>query len=217
MALPTLSRLTKSIYGSNSSNAVNHNIAGVSPTDLIRENKLVEIANRAIAERSRRGGSAIQLPGSYYSGQIIGSRIQDIITVVQQSGPSASEAYNGAGQGINSGNGQVQTGTTPTLDSYGLPTGGQTPIYGPVPQPEVITYPQVGAPSVGTSFSRGQRTNSADINVLIGAINSAGQVCTCNCNYCTCNCNYCTCNCNYACTCNCNYSDETLKANVEYL
>jgi hypothetical protein len=182
----------------------------------MRENKLVEIANRAIAERSRRGGSAIQLPGGYFSGQILGSRVQDIITVVQQAGQSASEAYNGAGQGINSSNGQVQTGSTPNYDSYGNYTG-ETPTYGPVQQPEVITYPQVGAPSVSTSFSRGQRTSAVDINTLIGAINSAGQVCTCNCNYCTCNCNYCTCNCNYACTCNCNYSDETLKANVEYM
>jgi hypothetical protein len=217
MALPTLSGLTKSIYGTNASNAVNHGMAEVLPTDLMRETKLVDIANKAIAERTRRGGSAIQLPASYYSGQILGARVQDIITVVQQSGPAASQAYNGAGQGVSSSNGQQVVGYTPELDSYGNPTGNQVPVYGGTTAPEVITYPQVGAPSVGTSFSRGQRTSAADINTLIQAINSAGQVCTCNCNYCTCNCNYCTCNCNYSCTCNCNYSDETLKANVEYL
>lgn len=216
MALPTLSGLTKSIYGTNASNAVNHGMAGVLPTDLMRENKLVDIANKAIAERTRRGGTAIQLPASYYSGQILGSRVQDIITVVQQAGPAASQAYNGTGQNVNSSNGVVQTGTTPTYDNYGN-VNGSTPTYAAVPTPETITYPQSPAPVVGTSFSRGQQTSAADINVLIGAINSAGQVCTCNCNYCTCNCNYCTCNCNYACTCNCNYSDETLKANVEYM
>jgi len=215
---PTLSGLTKSIYGSNSSNAVSHNIAGVSSTDLFRENKLVEMANRAITERSRRGGSAIQLPGGYFSGQIVASRIQDIITVFQISGQAASEAYNGAGQGINSSNGQTQTGSTPELDSYGNPTGNQIPTYGPVPQPEVITYPQEGAPTVSTSFSKGQRTSAADINLLIGSINNAGAACTCNCNYCTCNCNYCTCNCNYSCTCNCNYgSDIRLKENIKFI
>ena len=215
MALPTLSGLTKSIYGTNASNAANYGMAGVLPTDLMRENKLVDIATKAIAERTRRGGTSIQLPASYYSGQILGARVQDIITVVQQAGPAASQAYNGTGQNVSSSNGTVQTGSTTTYDSYGNPT--VTPTYGAVPVPEVITYPQSPAPSVGTSFSKGQQISSADINVLIGAINSAGQVCTCNCNYCTCNCNYCTCNCNYSCTCNCNYSDETLKANVEYM
>lgn len=189
MTLPTLSGLTKSIYGTNASNAVNHGMAGVLPTDLIRETKLVDIANKAIAERTRRGGSSVQLPGGYFSGQIIASRVQDIITTVQQAGPADSQAYN--------------------TDYSGGNNGGNAPA--------ITTYSQVAAPVVGTSFSRGQQINSADINVLIGAINSAGQVCTCNCNYCTCNCNYCTCNCNYSCTCNCNYSDETLKANVEYL
>jgi hypothetical protein len=218
MALPTLSGLTKSIYGTNASNAVNHGMAGVLSTDLMRESKLVDIANKAIAERTRRGGSAIQLPASYFSGQILGSRVQDIISTVAVAGQASSQAYNGTGQNVSSGNGQVVTGYTPELDSYGNPTGGQTPVYGPTPTPETITYPQSPAPSVGTSFSRGQQTSAADINVLIGAINSAGQVCTCNCNYCTCNCNYCTCNCNYSCTCNCNYgSDIRLKENIKFI
>ena len=66
-----------------------------------------------------------------------------------------------------------------------------------------------------SSFSTGNRIYAADINNLINAINSAGAVCMCNCNYCTCNCNYCTCNCNYSCTCNCNYSDSRLKENIK--
>jgi hypothetical protein len=184
----------------------------------MRENKLTDIANKAIAERTRRGGSAIQLPASYFSGQILAARVQDIITTVQQAGPAASQAYNGAGQGTNSGNGQAIVGYTPELDPYGQPTGGQTPVYGPTPAPETITYPQSPAPVVGTSFSKNQRTSAADINTLIQAINSAGTVCTCNCNYCTCNCNYCTCNCNYSCTCNCNYgSDIRLKENIKFI
>lgn len=217
MALPTLSGLTKSIYGTNQSNAVSHSIAQVLATDLIRESKLSAIAAKAILERSRRGGSAISLPGGYFSGQIAASRVQDIITVVDIAGPEASEAYNGANQNLNSSNGQVITGYTPEIGPYNLPTGNQIPVYGPIPQPETITYPKSPAPSIGTSFSRGQRISSVDINTMITGINNAGAVCTCNCNYCTCNCNYCTCNCNYSCTCNCNYSDETLKANVEYM
>jgi len=217
MALPTFSGLTKSIYGTNATNAVTHNLAGVLSTDVMRENKLVDIANKAIAERSRRGGSAIQLPASYFSGKILGARVQEIITTVQQAGPAASQAYNGANQNINSSNGVVQTGSTPILDGYGNVVGS-TPTYAAVPTPEVITYPQSPAPSVGTSFSKDQRISSVDINTLISAINSAGAVCTCNCNYCTCNCNYCTCNCNYACTCNCNYgSDIRLKENIKFI
>jgi hypothetical protein len=217
MGLPALSGLTSSVYGTNASNAVAYNMAGVASTDLMTESKLTNIAQKAIEERSRRGGSAVFLPGGYFSGQIIASRVQDIVTQVKVAGPAATKAYNGANQNINSSNGQVVTGYTPELDSYGNPTGNQVPVYGGTPAPEVITYPQAAVPVVGTSFSKNQRISSADINVLIGAINSAGTVCTCNCNYCTCNCNYCTCNCNYSCTCNCNYSDENLKANVEYM
>jgi hypothetical protein len=180
------------IYGTNASNSVDYGMGAVFPTDLIRESKLTEIANKALAERTRRGGSQVFLPGGYFSGQIIASRVQDIITNVSIAGPDATQAYNGTGQNVNSSNG---------LEA----------------NPEIITYPKAVAPSIGTSFSRGQKTSAADINVLIGAINAAGNVCTCNCNYCTCNCNYCTCNCNYSCTCNCNYSDETVKANVEYM
>ena len=181
MSLPTLSGLTTSVYGTNASNAISYNMAGVLPTEIMRENKLIEIANKAIAERTRRGASAVQLPSGYYSGQIYASRIQDIVNVVQVAGPVASQAYNTSGSNA------------------------------------ITTYPQAAAPAVGTSFSRGQQIRSADINVLIGAINTAGAVCTCNCNYCTCNCNYCTCNCNYSCTCNCNYSDEQVKTNIEYI
>jgi hypothetical protein len=81
-------------------------------------------------------------------------------------------------------------------------------------------FSQATAQSVsGPSFySTGDKIYAADINNLISAINSAGAVCLCNCNYCTCNCNYCTCNCNYACTCNCNYgSDIRLKENIKFI
>ena len=91
-----------------------------------------------------------------------------------------------------------------------------------------------GLPNVSVN----QLIQASQINNLISAIQSAANVClcncnyctcncnyctcdcnycTCNCNYCTCDCNYCTCNCNYSCTCNCNYSDERLKDNVVYM
>jgi hypothetical protein len=80
-------------------------------------------------------------------------------------------------------------------------------------------FSQATAQSVGgpSSYSTGDKIYAADINNLVSAINSAGAVCLCNCNYCTCNCNYCTCNCNYWCTCNCNYSDSRLKENIELI
>ena len=69
-----------------------------------------------------------------------------------------------------------------------------------------------------------QLIQAQQINDLLTAINSAANVClcncnycTCNCNYCTCDCNYCTCDCNYACTCNCNYSDSRLKENITFI
>jgi hypothetical protein len=210
--------LTSKIEGTNLPNSFDYGMGAMFPTDLIRESKLVEIATNALKERQRRGASmtGYSLPAGYFTGQILASRVQDIISAVQVAGPTETKSYNGANQNINSSNGLVVTGSTPTYDSYGNPTG-TTPTYGSVPAPEIVTYPQAPSPTVGTSFSKGQKTSAADINVLIGAINAAGNVCTCNCNYCTCNCNYCTCNCNYSCTCNCNYSDERLKVNVEYL
>jgi len=210
MSLPTISGLTTSVYGTNSSNAVGYNIAEVASTDLMRENKLIEIANNAVSERTRRGQSAIQIPGGYFSGRIYGSRVQDIINVVQVAGPAATQAYNGAGQGTNSSDGRGP------IIGY-TPGRFRLPIYGPLVQPEVVTYPQTAAPSFGVSFSKGDQISSLNINTLIRTINNAGAACTCNCNYCTCNCNYCTCNCNYACTCNCNYSDEQVKTNIEYI
>jgi hypothetical protein len=91
---------------------------------------------------------------------------------------------------------------------------GTTQAYNNNGTVDVITYPQVGAPAVPPDVGAGALITASAINNLISSIVSAGQVCTCNCNYCTCNCNYCTCNCNYSCTCNCNYSDERLKANI---
>lgn len=78
----------------------------------------------------------------------------------------------------------------------------------------ITTYPQVGPPALPSNVTSGGIIFATAVNNLINSLVSAGQACTCNCNYCTCNCNYCTCNCNYACTCNCNYSDERLKDNI---
>jgi hypothetical protein len=85
----------------------------------------------------------------------------------------------------------------------------------------VTTWGPTGAPGAPSGYpvtgGQVQRITSAYAIALCNALNAAGAVCTCNCNYCTCNCNYCTCNCNYACTCNCNYSDIRLKENVEFV
>ena len=216
-----MASLAAFIYGTNASNALGAipSILSAAAGDRISASTILPIAQAAVNERTRRGASAITIPPGYYSGTISASRLQDIITVVEVAGPATSYAQNGANQNINSGNGQVQTGTTPELDPYGNPTGNQLPVYGPVPTPETITYPQVGAVSNATSFPSlvGSRIRAPHINSLINQINSSRAACTCNCNYCTCNCNYCTCNCNYACTCNCNYSDEQLKTEIEYI
>jgi hypothetical protein len=201
MGLPTLSGLTTSVYGTNSSNAVSYNISEVSSTEQMKESKLLAVAQRACDERVRRGSTTITIPSGYYSGLIYGSRIQDIRTVVEVAGPAATQAYNGAGNGTNSSNG---LGSTIIGYRYVI-FRGQQPIYGPVDQPEVITYAQAAAPTNSISFSKNDRISAENINTVIREINNAGNACTCNCNYCTCNCNYCTCNCNYSCTCNCNY------------
>ena len=79
----------------------------------------------------------------------------------------------------------------------------------------ITTYPQISEPAgIPANVTASSSITATVINDLITAINNAGAVCSCNCNYCTCNCNYCTCNCNYACTCNCNYSDKRLKENI---
>jgi hypothetical protein len=100
-------------------------------------------------------------------------------------------------------------------------------------QGAAIPY-NTGVPNVAVK----QLIQAQQINDLLAAINSAANVCLCNCNYCTCNCNYCTCDCNYctcdcnyctcdcnyctcdcnyACTCNCNYSDSRLKENITFI
>jgi hypothetical protein len=170
MSLPTLSGLTTSVYGTNSSNAVGYNIAEVASTDLMRENKLLDIANKAVLERTRRGGSAIQIPGGYFSGRIYGSRVQDIINVVQVAGPAATQAYNT--------NGSINITTYPQTAA---PSIGVSFSKGD----------QISSLNINTLI-RG-------INNAGAACTCNCNYCTCNCNYCTCNCNYaCTCNCNYS-------------------
>jgi hypothetical protein len=210
--------LSANPYGTNASNAVGGIGGYVSAGQLISGSAMTAIAQAAVDERVRRGQSNITIPAGYYSGTISAARLEIIKTVVQVAGPSQTQAYNGANQNINSPNGQVQTGTTPTYDAYGNYTG-ETPVYGPVPSPEIVYYYQQGAPNFYVSFSGlvGSTIQATHINLLITGINAAKAVCTCNCNYCTCNCNYCTCNCNYSCTCNCNYSDELIKTEIEYM
>jgi hypothetical protein len=106
-------------------------------------------------------------------------------------------------------------GTTGYYDSFGYQTRTSYKDANNIVQYfSQATAQGVSGPS---SYSTGNKIYAADINNLINAINSAGAVCMCNCNYCTCNCNYCTCNCNYSCTCNCNYSDQRLKENIKLI
>jgi len=212
------SGIVASIYGTNATNGVQAIGGYVSAGNSISGSAMTAIAQEAINERVRRGQSNISIPAGYYSGTISAARLDIIITVVQVSGPAQTQAYNGANQNINSGDGNIVTGSTPVYDSYGNLTG-YTNTYAPAPAPEVITYYQQGAPNFYVSFAGlvGSTIRASHINELINGINGAKAVCTCNCNYCTCNCNYCTCNCNYSCTCNCNYSDELVKTEIEYM
>ena len=209
------------VYGSNTSDALGAISSSLTATagQRIGETQLQSIGNAAINERRRRGKTEfVSIPAGYFSGVISASAIGGLGGLVAVAGPAASQAYNGANQNINSGNGQVQTGSTPIYDNYGNYLG-EGAVYGPVPAPETITYPQVAAVGNATSFSSlvGSRIRAPHINSIIDQINSSRAACTCNCNYCTCNCNYCTCNCNYACTCNCNYSDDQVKTEIEYM
>jgi len=209
------------IYGVNSSDGVAYNIADVDNSMKIFSSKLLAIANNAVAEKVRRGGTNVLIPAGYYEGRINANRIQDIRVQVEVRGPAATQAYNGAGSGTNSPNGLQVTGSTNGITGYdgyyGAAIYGPVPTYGPIPEPSIVTYPQAPAPTMSYSFTSRDLIRASDINKLIKEINDAGAVCLCNCNYCTCNCNYCTCNCNYSCTCNCNYSDERVKTQIEYL
>ena len=222
MALPTLSGLTTAVYGTNASNAVSPYTSYQAVGAKISGSAVLSIANAANAERARRGTAATTIPTGYFTGLISASRLNTIKTEIEIAGPAASQAYNGTGNGINSGDGLVVTGYQSVLvgyDYFSNPIYQTQPTYSPVAQPQVITYPQVAAASGAVSFSTlaGSLIKASHINSLINALNNSRAVCTCNCNYCTCNCNYCTCNCNYACTCNCNYSDEQLKTEIEYM
>jgi len=201
-----------SIYGTNASDSVNNGlgyqvslvvgssnpnvIAGLIEATQIGGEGAAYVAELAMDERQRRGKARIIPEPDYYTlfnGVIIAARIQSIRSWLEVSGPAASQSYNGTAA-LNYNGPEVQ-----------------------VP-PTAVTFPQAAVPSGAPFFTKSLgKITAANINALITELNTAGTVCTCNCNYCTCNCNYCTCNCNYSCTCNCNYSDENLKANVEYL
>ena len=219
MALPTLSGLTKSIYGTNASNGVSYSVTSVNQQTTVTKVKLEAVWGKINDERARRGHAAVAV-GTTFVGKFERNDMTAMNTNLAVKGPGATQAYNGANQNINSSNGSYLTGYQQVITGYeygtGVPIYGYQAVYGPVPSPEVITYPQVNEPSNLADFS-GSQLSAQSVNDLITAINNAGAVCTCNCNYCTCNCNYCTCNCNYACTCHCNYSDERVKSDVEYM
>ena len=170
MTLPTLgASVVTSVYGANASNAVAHGLTQVSSSNKMSTAIFLNIAQKAVAERVRRGGSSITIPNNYFTGKISAPKIQEIKTNLEIAGPAQTQAYN---------------------------TSGTVSI---------TTFPQAAVPTGSGNFTQGQKITSGIINALITEINTAGAICTCNCNYCTCNCNYCTCNCNYSCTCNCNY------------
>ena len=145
------------------------------------------IINTAKAENNRRSGTVVG--GTVTTTTTIKAGDWNaIVTAFNVSDSFTDSSYN------NNGTLSITT-TGPTAAPFTLPAGGY-----PLPSPPP-----------------GRSITAALANTLTTALNAAGAVCTCNCNYCTCNCNYCTCNCNYACTCNCNYSDIRLKENVEFV
>ena len=204
-------------YGTNASNAVSYAQGGVTVGATILSSTWSTLVTNVGNERGRRGSTPSFSGGPYTVGSIINAALFNSIKgQLEYSGPTATQAYNGANQNINSSNGQVYSYTYYTYDSY-YGAYSTVNVYVAAPAPEVITYSAATAPTGSTAVAAGNLITASGLNALITELNNAGAVCTCNCNYCTCNCNYCTCNCNYSCTCNCNYSDERVKTNIEYM
>jgi hypothetical protein len=172
MALPPLNdSIITSIYGTNASNAVSYSIPRISDSVKTRMTGAIflNIAQKAVLERTRRGGSAVSIPNNYYSGVLYASKIQEIKTNLEIAGPSNPQAYN-----------TNQSTTITTFPTAPVPSGSGNFVRG-----QKIT--------VGIINALIDEVNAA------GQVCTCNcNYCTCNCNYCTCNCNYsCTCNCNY--------------------
>jgi len=173
MALPTLGNsLVTNVYGSNASDAVSYSIPRISDSvkTKMTSSIFLNIAQKAVLERTRRGGSLVTIPDGYYTGKIIADKITNIKNNVRVPGPVNEQAYN------TSGTIAVTTfPTAPVSSGAGNFTAGQK-----------ITSGIINALI--------DEINNAGAVCLCNC-----NYCTCNCNYCTCNCNYaCTCNCNYS-------------------
>jgi hypothetical protein len=206
--------IVQSIGGSGN-NAVTYSItAPTANVTQITSSLLVTIRDRINDERVRRGGSAVSVT---ISNPIDHNTINAIKNNLGYNASSTllGQAYDYGFVNSNSTDGRYITGYSYWYsDKYGN-AYYQTNYGSPMPDPSVSSFYGPSAPGVGiTDRSAGNRIYASDITNIINALVSAGQACTCNCNYCTCNCNYCTCNCNYNCTCHCNYSDERLKRNI---
>ena len=210
-----------STYGTNASNAVSYAIGSVvANVTKITNAKFTELITKTNLERTRRAVATTSItlstPISYLD-------FNAIRTAIALGGATTDSAYNGAGNGTNSGNGSVINGYTWNGGYQGVYIYGvgytyqrtYVPTYAPVALPTVVTYSYTAVSVSATAAAQYSKIAASNVNNLINDINNSGAACTCNCNYCTCNCNYCTCNCNYACTCNCNYSDARLKENIK--
>jgi hypothetical protein len=172
-------RVSITIEGVNQTNAVNYNLSEVATGDSITSTFWNNLLTQAKNENTRRGKSATKPTLSTNISAVDYNGIRTLFNVTDSRTNQVYNDWSGA--------------------NANLP-GGPSPN-----SPTIRSFPATAAPSVPAEVSATSQIRASVLNNLINALNSAGQVCTCNCNYCTCNCNYCTCNCNYSCTCNCNY------------
>jgi hypothetical protein len=170
MALPTLNdSIITSIYGTNASDAVSYSIPRISDSVKTKMTGAIflNIAQKAILERTRRGGSTATV--LTYTGKLFASKVQAIKTNVEVAGPSNAQAYNVTG-----------TTTVTTFPSAPVPTGSGNFTSG-----QKITVAIINA-LIDEVNASGQ-VCTCNCNYCTCNCN----YCTCNCNYsCTCNCNY---------------------------
>jgi hypothetical protein len=172
-------RVSITIEGTNQTNAVNYNLSQVARGNSITSTFWNNLLTQAKNENTRRGKSATKPSLSTDISAVDYNGIRTLFNVTDDRTNKVYDDWSGADANLPGG---------PTSNS-----------------PTIKQFPATAAPSVPVEVSATSQIQASVLNSLINALNSAGQVCTCNCNYCTCNCNYCTCNCNYSCTCNCNY------------
>jgi hypothetical protein len=173
MALPTLGdSLVTNIYGTNASDAVSYSIPRISDSVKTRMTTgiFLNIAQKDILERTRRGGTLATNPEGYYTGKIFADKITVIKTNLRVAGPINEQAYNESG-----------TTAVTTFPSAPVSSGA-------------------GSFTSGQKITSGIINALIDEINAAGTVCTCNcNYCTCNCNYCTCNCNYaCTCNCNYS-------------------